>query len=87
MTQRVSVSEQGQLQGALGSLRGIAMIVGPGVFSSTFAFFLTPGHSSPGAPWYLAAFCLFGAAALAWVVVPKSSKDATNNMSEEAVTG
>src|SRR5262249_13183688 len=33
MTQHVSRSEQGKLQGALGSLRGIAMVIGPGMFS------------------------------------------------------
>ncbi|MFO0731394.1 MAG: MFS transporter [Nitrospiraceae bacterium] len=42
MTRRVSASEQGQLQGALGSLMGIAGLIGPGVFTETFAFFIGP---------------------------------------------
>jgi MFS transporter, DHA1 family, tetracycline resistance protein len=57
MTHRVSVSEQGELQGALASMRGIAMIVGPGLFSWTFAFSIDPRHAwqVPGAAWFLAA--------------------------------
>lgn len=72
MTQRVSPSEQGQLQGALGSLRGIAMVIGPGMFSGMFAIFIAPGHSLPGAPWYLAAFFVLASLAVAWVVAPKA---------------
>jgi DHA1 family tetracycline resistance protein-like MFS transporter len=73
MTQRVSPAEQGELQGALGSLRGIAMIVGPGIFSATFAFFLAPGHYLPGAPWFLSALFLVAALGLARVVAPKGA--------------
>jgi DHA1 family tetracycline resistance protein-like MFS transporter len=73
MSQTVSVSEQGQLQGALGSVRSIAMIVGPGIFSMTFATFIAPGRSSPvpGAPWYVAAVLLIAAFSVAFAVVPK----------------
>ena len=77
MTQRVSPSEQGELQGALGSLRGIAMVIGPGMFSGTFAIFIAPGKSLPGAPWYLAAFLLVASLVVAWVVAPKA--DITTN--------
>jgi len=73
MTQRVSASEQGELQGALGSMRGMAMIIGPGIFSSVFAIFIAPGHALPGAPWYLAAAMLGAALAVAWVVAPKTA--------------
>jgi len=73
MTQRVSASEQGELQGALGSMRGMAMIIGPGIFSSMFAIFIAPGHALPGAPWYLAAAMLGAALAVAWVVAPKTA--------------
>ncbi|HEY2614280.1 MAG TPA: TCR/Tet family MFS transporter [Chthoniobacterales bacterium] len=61
MTRRVSESEQGELQGALGSLRSVAWIIGPGLFTFTFAFFIDPkrGWNIPGAPWYLGAFLLF----------------------------
>ena len=40
MTRRVSESEQGELQGAISSLRAIAVIIGPGLFTFTFAFFI-----------------------------------------------
>jgi DHA1 family tetracycline resistance protein-like MFS transporter len=75
MTQRVSPSEQGALQGAVGSVRSIAMIVGPGIFSMTFAAFIAPERSQqlPGAPWYVAALLLFVATAVAFAVTPKSA--------------
>ncbi|HET9097337.1 MAG TPA: TCR/Tet family MFS transporter, partial [Candidatus Baltobacteraceae bacterium] len=58
MTHRVSVKEQGELQGALGSLRSIAMLIGPGLFSGLFAYSIDlKAHAwqVPGAAWYLAA--------------------------------
>jgi DHA1 family tetracycline resistance protein-like MFS transporter len=73
MTRRVSPSEQGELQGALSSLRGLAMIFGPSMFSVTFAYFLAPGRFFPGAPWMLAAFLLLASLAIAAAVVPATS--------------
>jgi DHA1 family tetracycline resistance protein-like MFS transporter len=66
MTHCVSESEQGELQGAISSLRAIAMMLGPGLFTFTFAFFIDQGKgwNVPGAPWYLGAFLLFVAAAM-----------------------
>lgn len=58
MTRRVSASEQGQLQGALSSLRGLAMIFGPPLFAATFAASIAHGRNYPAAPWYLAALIL-----------------------------
>jgi DHA1 family tetracycline resistance protein-like MFS transporter len=74
MTQRVSSSEQGELQGALASLRGVAMLFGPGLFSLTFAYFIGPEHHLPGAPWYLAAILMMVSLAIAWSV----AKDKNN---------
>jgi DHA1 family tetracycline resistance protein-like MFS transporter len=73
MTQRVSRSEQGELQGAIGSVRSVAMLVGPGLFSLVFAAFIAPERSAPvpGAPWYLASFILVVAAGVAVAVAPK----------------
>ena len=73
MTQHVSASEQGQLQGALGSVRSIAMLVGPGIFSMVFAASIAPERpvAVPGAPWYLASLLLLVAAGVAFVVAPK----------------
>ena len=61
MTHRVSVREQGELQGALGSMRSIAMLIGPGLFSAMFAYAIDlKAHAwqVPGAPWFLAAVLL-----------------------------
>jgi DHA1 family tetracycline resistance protein-like MFS transporter len=63
MTRHVSATEQGRLQGVDGSLRGIADLVGPGLFTLTFARYLGP---LPGAPWLLAALLQVAALALAW---------------------
>jgi MFS transporter, DHA1 family, tetracycline resistance protein len=54
MTHRVSESEQGELQGA------ITMLIGPGLFSFTFAWFINAQHGwvLPGAPWHLASALL-----------------------------
>jgi DHA1 family tetracycline resistance protein-like MFS transporter len=70
MTHRVSASEQGELQGAISSLRGISMLIGPGLFSFVFAWFINPGRgwTLPGAPWYLAAAMLFVTMVLAFTV-------------------
>ena len=65
MTQRVSASEQGELQGAMSSLRGLAMVFGPGIFSATFAACIAPGRWFPAGPWYLAALILVVALGLA----------------------
>jgi DHA1 family tetracycline resistance protein-like MFS transporter len=63
MTHRVSEREQGELQGALGSMRSITFIIGPVLFSQVFSWFIDPKHSFhvPGAPYYLAAALLFTA--------------------------
>jgi DHA1 family tetracycline resistance protein-like MFS transporter len=67
MTRRVSESEQGELQGAIGSLSSLAWIIGPGLFTFTFAYFIDAAHgwTFPGAPWYLGALLLFVAMSLA----------------------
>ncbi len=66
MTRRVAASAQGQLQGALSSLRGIAFMVGPGLFTLTFARFMQSDWHLPGAPFLLAGLLLAGATLLAW---------------------
>jgi MFS transporter, DHA1 family, tetracycline resistance protein len=77
MTRRVSASEQGQLQGALSSLRGIAFMIGPILFTSVFASFIgaNRGWHLPGAPYLLAALLLTGAMYVAWRVTrPRMSE-------------
>lgn len=67
MTHRVSEREQGELQGAIGSLRSITFIIGPILFSRVFGWFIDPKHSFqvPGAPYYLGAALLFTAMLMA----------------------
>jgi DHA1 family tetracycline resistance protein-like MFS transporter len=61
MTRRISPSEQGRLQGALGSVMAIAQMIGPGLFSFLFAGSLA-AHAAPGIPFYVAAGLLVVAA-------------------------
>jgi DHA1 family tetracycline resistance protein-like MFS transporter len=70
MSRLVGVDEQGQLQGASASLRSITDIVGPTLFSLTFANFIRPGTPLhlPGAPFLLAALLLAFALLLTWRV-------------------
>jgi DHA1 family tetracycline resistance protein-like MFS transporter len=67
MTRRVSESEQGELQGAISSLCSLAWILGPGLFTFTFAYFINAknGWNLPGAPWHLGALLLFVAMIMA----------------------
>jgi MFS transporter, DHA1 family, tetracycline resistance protein len=70
MSKRVGPSEQGQLQGALMSLFGVAGMIGPLVFTQAFALAIAPSRTVqlPGAPYWLAAMLLAGSLMLAWNV-------------------
>jgi DHA1 family tetracycline resistance protein-like MFS transporter len=70
MTKRIEPAAQGQLQGANASLRGIAGLIGPALFTQTFALAIQPGtgRQVPGAPFVLAAALLGAGAAIAWSV-------------------
>jgi MFS transporter, DHA1 family, tetracycline resistance protein len=74
MTRRVGAEEQGELQGALGSVRGISMLIGPSIFALTFAQFAGPWRSLGliGAPWLLAALLYTVSLALAWRVTSRA---------------
>jgi DHA1 family tetracycline resistance protein-like MFS transporter len=67
MTRHVGPSAQGELQGAMGSLQGIAMMIGPSMFAGTFAYSIGAGLDwhLPGAAYVLAALLLVSSAALA----------------------
>jgi DHA1 family tetracycline resistance protein-like MFS transporter len=60
MTQHVSHKEQGQLQGANGSLRSIAELIGPFLFTLTYAFCIDTSHTwqLPGSPFFLASLLM-----------------------------
>jgi DHA1 family tetracycline resistance protein-like MFS transporter len=79
MSRQVKPSEQGQMQGAIQSLRGLAGIFGPGMFTYIFsksigdhAFF-----PAPGTAFFLAAGLLLLSLAIAqWIRPPASSQPA-----------
>jgi MFS transporter, DHA1 family, tetracycline resistance protein len=68
MTRLVQPTEQGRLQGALASLVGLASLIGPTVFTQTFAVFIGERADLrlPGAPFLLAAVLVIAGMALAW---------------------
>jgi DHA1 family tetracycline resistance protein-like MFS transporter len=67
MTHRVSEREQGELQGALQSMRSITFIIGPWLFLRIFGWFIDPKSPVhlPGAPYFLAGALLFTAMLMA----------------------
>ena len=69
MSRATGPSEQGQLQGAINSLRGIAGVVGPGLFTWIFARAISnrTGPHLPGLPYYAAAVLMACSALLAAV--------------------
>lgn len=64
MSRLVTPGEQGRLQGANTSLLGISGMVGPLVFTQTFAAFLEGPWHLPGAPFLLASGLMLGGLAL-----------------------
>src|SRR5205823_9200943 len=75
MTRRVSEREQGELQGAIGSLRSITFLIGPGLFSWTYAWFIDPKRPFhlPGGPYFVAAAMLFTAMLMSTRIVQPES--------------
>jgi DHA1 family tetracycline resistance protein-like MFS transporter len=70
MTQQVAADQQGQLQGATSSVQSISQMLGPFLFTLTFAFFIGDGapFKLPGAPFLLAAALI----ALALVIAART---------------
>lgn len=73
MSHVVESTEQGQLQGANASMMGIASLLGPGIFTQVFAFFIGSGSAwhLPGAPFVLAAVLVAAATVIAWRVTDR----------------
>jgi len=69
MTRHVGHTEQGQLQGAVQCIRGLTALIGPTLFTFTYAAALRPGSGLhlPGAPFLLASAILLSALPLALV--------------------
>ena len=78
MTRCVGADQQGKLQGALGSLFGVAGMIGLLLFTEAFAAAIGPRWNLPGAPYWMAALLLIGSlvlvtAAIARAPLPASS--------------
>jgi DHA1 family tetracycline resistance protein-like MFS transporter len=73
MTRHVAPNEQGQLQGAIQCIRGLTALIGPTLFTFTFAAGIRPGTGFrlPGAPFFLASAILLAALPLALVATRK----------------
>ena len=74
MTSRVSASEQGRLQGAIGSLNSIAGILGPTLFTQTLAAVAVNEVRGPlaGATFWLAAGLVSLGGLLAWRITTRA---------------
>ena len=71
MTRLVKPGEQGQLQGAGSSVMGIASLIGPGLFTGSFAYGIDPARAVPfpGAPYLVASLLLACALVIAYRVM------------------
>ncbi len=93
MSRRVSPTEQGRLQGATGSLRGLVGIVGPGLFTGTFGAFAATGWAGrrgwnvPGAPFLLSAVLVLVGLVAAWAVTRPQEGRAGDLPATPAVPG
>jgi MFS transporter, DHA1 family, tetracycline resistance protein len=77
MSRRVSATEQGQLQGAIGSLRAITGMLGPLIFTQVFATSVRLGGPvALGAPYFLAALLLLSALVIGARVLPRATTQA-----------
>jgi DHA1 family tetracycline resistance protein-like MFS transporter len=76
MTQLVSSDRQGQLQGATTSVQSVSQLLGPFLFTLTFAYFIGTGAPVllPGAPFLLASVLLGLALAIAVPVLARREK-------------
>jgi DHA1 family tetracycline resistance protein-like MFS transporter len=69
MSRKVLASEQGRLQGALSSIMGISNLIGPAIFTMTFAAFIRSHDLHvPGAPFLLASLFLVCALGLGFLL-------------------
>ncbi len=78
MSSRISESEQGELQGALGAAQGLAMMAGPILMTQTFQRFTSGAAPTyiPGAPFIVAAALAVLALITFFVVTTKADRNA-----------
>jgi DHA1 family tetracycline resistance protein-like MFS transporter len=79
MSRSIGPSEQGQLQGAINSLRGISGLLGPGLFTWIFSKSIGPHPfiHAPGMPFYTAAAMLL-VALLLTAIVPSAGSNVSS---------
>jgi len=84
MSSKVSDSEQGELQGAIGAAQGLALITGPLLMGPVFEIFAKEGTSyyQPGAP-FIAAFILSIIAMICFFLVT-NKEDRTRTLPKES---
>jgi len=77
MSKRVGPTEQGELQGAMGSVRGIAMMIAPLIFAWSFSQVSGPWRAfAPlGSPFFLAAAMLLVAVYVTWRVTTRADDE------------
>lgn len=68
MTHRVGPEDQGKLQGAIQSLRGVSGLIGPALFTTVFALAIGPFEhwGIPGAPYLMSSALVAVALLIAW---------------------
>jgi DHA1 family tetracycline resistance protein-like MFS transporter len=64
LSRNIDPSEQGSLQGALAGIRGVTGMLGPTLFTASFAWSLASAPPRPGTPFLLAAALLAAAMAV-----------------------
>jgi DHA1 family tetracycline resistance protein-like MFS transporter len=79
MTRRVGPTQQGQLQGAISSMRAITGMVGPLLFTQSFAVAIRQSGALhlPGTPYGLATVLIAGSLLLAWYVTQPAVSNPT----------
>jgi DHA1 family tetracycline resistance protein-like MFS transporter len=79
MTERVSASEQGQLQGTISSLLGVSGLIAPLLFTRVFSASIdtAAGLHLPGAPFLVAAILLVGSLVVALVAIRRDVQPLT----------
>ncbi|MGX9424555.1 MULTISPECIES: TCR/Tet family MFS transporter [Bradyrhizobium] len=77
MTQLVAPDQQGQLQGATTSVQSVSQLVGPFLFTLTFAHFIgtSAPFKLPGAPFFLAAALLLLALLVASLTLARKAQE------------
>ena len=79
ISSRLSASEQGELQGAVGAVMGLALMLGPLPMTYLFEKFTTKGSDTlylPGAPFIFGAALSFIALIILLIVTTKADRDA-----------